>query len=174
MRKMLRKQTLVLVVIITALLSCLAVGITSAKYYSEFTGSGSTQVAKWYVNMESEATTMNFNGSDYNGEIEVMSYDFTITSNSEVAVNYVVNITFDKELPQNVRIWLDDEATCKDGYGNNSFEFSGYTYNIGDGAKEHRLYIEVTYMKDGQENLFNQFQSKVNINVTAEQKTPTR
>ncbi len=93
MSKMLKERILILVVVITALLSCLAIGLTSAKYYSEITGTATIQTASFNVSVDGNPT--DFSLSEENA---TASFDFSVESTSQVAVAYDVVITLPETL----------------------------------------------------------------------------
>ncbi len=147
-----------------------------AKFYNAFKGDSNASVAKFKVDLKSSSQTMNFNGSTYPYPTETISYDFTLTCDAEVEIGYVIAVDFGTTPPPaNVRLWVDNEGTAKACDGSQTaFTFSGYDYKIGDSAKAHSLYVEVSYMNGNEAYDFPSFASNVSVTVTAEQKTPTK
>ncbi len=103
------KTTWILVVIITALLSCLAIGLTSAKYHSEFTGAGSAQAAKWEVKGKFVFPTSSEDKLSLSDRSQ--GYVIKVESNSDVDVEYDIVITFSHILFKGVVIELIDTDT---------------------------------------------------------------
>ncbi len=141
------------------------------------------KVAKFEVKFEETdepITEMKFNESGDQIESQTLGYHFSVISNSEVAIDYSVKLTFTAPPPQNVRLWIDDETHAQACDGKTTeFVFSGFECEIGDTAKEHTLSVMVDYVtvdENGDSKLieFDPFTGTVNITVIAEQKVPTR
>ncbi len=114
MTKILKKQIIILVVIITALLSCLGVALTSAKYYTGFTGSATMQVASFGITVTGELKDFAF--TDENKSID---FEFEVQSASEVAISYDVVITLPtgKALPSGVTFSIGNKSAQPDSTG---------------------------------------------------------
>ncbi len=151
------------------LLSACLVANVCARYISEASGSAGARVVKWDVKMESSSTSMDFNGSEYAGDTESAAYDFKVISNSEVAMEYSVVITFAAPPPAQVRLSLDGESWQNCDGQETVFTFGKFSYAAGDGAKSHRLILEVEYMQGDIPNTFNFDHVSVTVTVTAEQ-----
>ncbi len=138
MLKMLKKRTLSLVIIIMALLSCLAIGLTGAKYLSQFKGTATMQTAKFDVSVVGEPT--NFVLSQQN---DTASFNFTVKSASEVQVSYDVVITLPEALIS------ADIVTFKIGENVASPDSTGLVYTIANvgsftangGSNDHALTV---------------------------------
>ncbi len=129
------------------LFSSYLMGGLYARYTTEATGSDGARVAKWHVELigANKETNLNFNGSDYNGTAETLSYTFQVSSESEVAMTYSICITFGKVLPEHLFLRLDN-GEWQDCNGQTEFVFSGpYSYGATEAEKTHTLEFKVEY-----------------------------
>ncbi len=153
MPKFIKKQTVILVVLITALLSCLGVALTSAKYSSQISGTATVQTAKFDVFVSGEPTNFSLNAYNDTGYFE-----FKVISNSEVALSYEVVLTLptDVTLPDGVSFTLTvGETTLTPTSNANVYTFSNASvlaFSASGGTIEHTLTVKS-----------NNFTSDVNI-----------
>ncbi len=126
MLKRFNKFTALVVVMALVLISCTFIGITTAKYYSKTTGTGSFQTAKWSVKtvFSVDSATKTLIPTE-----RATGYSVTITSTSEVDVEYDIVVTFNVTLPNGVTIELDKDnedlkRTITSTGGQKTFTFS--------------------------------------------------
>lgn len=119
----------------------LTTGASFSRYSTTVSGSDSAKVAKWEVSMNaitSDGVTMN--AGDATGSTMDGTYTFTVSSRSEVAMEYSIEVAFSKALPAGVSLTVDGSApTATSG---NTYTFSGGSISAGDTeAKSHTLTI---------------------------------
>ncbi len=172
-------RALSMATLITSLLCMCVVGVF-ARYKSEISGTATMRVAKWDVKLENSHTELKFNDSGTKVEKEELNYEFSLVSNSEVAVGYSVKLKFNNALPANVSLTLSDRTKSQEIKCNGSqteFTFGGFDCAIGETA-ELMLTVTVEYVtvENGEYRLidFSEFTDKVKISVIAEQKMPTK
>ncbi len=178
MEKDRKKRIGLAAIVLTALLSCLAIGATGARYYSETKGTGSVGIAKFeikLVEVQNPTTEMSFNSSGECVTTETLGYTFSFTSSSDVALDYSVKFTFTTPLPANVRLWIDDkEEDAISGNGTDTvYTFSGFECAIGESTKTHTLSVAVDYVENDKLIDFTTFNSSVSVDIIVEQKMPT-
>lgn len=154
---------LVLVLISASMISGMYARFTTTAY-----GEDSARVAKWDVNVTNTSTSKTFNESGSVATAEELTYNFTVTNNSEVSMEYSVKVSFDTAPPANVSLILDgEEITCN---GGKEYIFNPRTYNVGETAKAHTLTVQVQYVtEDGKLIEFDSFTGKAEISIIAEQ-----
>ncbi len=146
MLKLFKMKTVILVVIITALLSCLAINLTSAKYYSEIIGSSSTQTAAFDVTARftDSITDITLEEGDTTSYKEL---NFMVNGNSDVKISYDVVITLTSALPSSVILTVDGQEYKS--VSNNKYTFAGGEIAPNDTLdKPHKLKIEATVFTD--------------------------
>ncbi len=171
---------------IAAVLGCLTVisvymlsGMV-AKFSSTVIGSSnSAKVAKFDVKLitvtENDETYLN-GLTNEEKTYDTKSYDFSVTNNSEVAVEYDIKILFSKALPKGVvptvRIAnkADVNGTPDSNRKNFTFKSSDFVFSPNNSTNKHTLVIKINYY-DEDNNLINVdlTDTEVRISVTAQQ-----
>ncbi len=152
----------------------LCTGVTFAKYTSTASGSDSARVAKWGVVVAPVAddTTVTINEENESTEDQSRSYEFTVTSEAEVSLEYKLEVVFPEALPTGLSIQMDDKDATATSADKTTFTFAGGTIAAGDSDKtrEHTLTVTAKLGTAADGALAADFLNKnVTINVIAEQ-----
>ncbi len=159
---------IILTLIITTLLTCCVVGVF-ARYKTEITGTGTARVAKFEVDITDSGAPQSLDGSNYNGDTQILNYEFTITNGSEVVVDYNIIIDFGTALPSNMSLTIDGKSAQVVNETRTRFEFDGWSFALNETGKEHTLSIIVKYVDTNGNAFENNLDTAVKIIVEAEQ-----
>ncbi len=139
----------------------LTTGISFARYSTSGPGSDNdARVAKWDVRVDFP-----------DGEIELTEdtlekkaeYSFSVVNNSEVAVTYEINVTFNNPLPNGITMSIGE--TSVEGNGEQmTFSFPGGILEANGSSLEHTFTISAVFTE-----LTETFYEEANISVTAVQ-----
>ncbi len=160
---------LVFAVLVTAMVT----SVTFSRYISTISGVGTAQIARFHVSVSApQRDDMSFDGSSFGPDAaQTLSYDISVTSDSDVDVECTFTVSFGTALPEGVSVTLEGaQATSTD---KGVYTFSGLT--IPASNKEANIYtlaITVNYLTDGVEGAVNPFDPAtytVNISVRADQ-----
>ncbi len=130
-----------LCIVTCILLSAHLVSDVAARFKTEASGSDSARVAKFSVSaVVSEGQENDFALSF---DKQTATYRFKVSSDSEVSVGYDVILEFPANVPEGVKITIDDKIATVDGkictiYNVGTFSAGNY------GEKEHTMKIEVS------------------------------
>ncbi len=122
MEKNRKKRIGLAAIALTTLFSCFTIGATTARYYSEMTGTGSVTIAKFSILAESSNGTPSFDFAE--GATTSADYKFTVTNDGDVLVIYDVLVELPSALPDGVTITF-----AIDGYDGEA-QVSGFTYTF--------------------------------------------
>ncbi len=135
-------RILVAATLVTTLLACLAVGVY-ARFFSTASGSDAARVARFDVSAVFMGTDTDFSLSE-GADTSTVSYPFSVTSNSEVAVSYDVVLTLPFVLPNGITFTIDGVAPTPNEEGViYTFSNIGTITAIG-GTNFHTLVITAT------------------------------
>lgn len=162
-------RRLVFAVFATAMIST----VTLSRYMSNIANGGNAQVAKFHVEMVQSSETVkeiNFNGSTHEAASESQEYQFTVTGDSDVAVDYIITVTLANPLDPNITMTVDGKSHTKQE--GNVYTFSDhYAIAAGDtAAKLHTLRFTAVYRQGENDTSITQVATAVTISVTATQK----
>ncbi len=149
-------------------------GVTLSRFSTVSSGGDQARVARFEVDVAppEDETNMNFNGSTVEADTQTIIYPFTVTSNSEVAVDYTIQVDFMDKLPENVSVAVDDQNPQS---GAANFSFTGGSLAPGAEPSTHELKITVTHASG--EALIGtvptKFESNFHITVKAIQHNPS-
>ena len=132
---------------LAGILFCLVLITTSmmsglyARYTAEGNGEDSARVAKWNVGATGNLAEAEVKPAETDGE-----YSIIVTSNSEVAAEYDIKVTLEKELPEYLTVTLADEkgenkknpTTASEDKKTLTFDNVG-TFAPGNGERTHIL-----------------------------------
>lgn len=139
---------------------------TFASYISSYTGSDSARVAKFHVEMVPQSVdAVTLDGTKTADSTLQGSYVFSVSSDSEVAVAYSIQIVFSTPPPVGVILQLDGQPLQASDGTATTFTFDGGEIAPNDLApQQHEL--KITALRD---SLDEAFSDTVSVQVSAEQ-----
>ncbi len=171
----------VLLALCLILLCAVLIPSVYAKYFAkgELTG-GSATVAKFDVSVTgAEEFTINLlDNPSADAPLYEESYPITVTNNSEVAVEYVVTVSFNTPLPSTVDCYMDENITGTGAWVGSRYEyvFTSDTFALEAGTnvvKTHNFTIKIpsgTNYDDAKAIAFSLREHRAVFYVTAAQK----
>ncbi len=140
----------------------LTTAVTFARYTTGAYAADTARVAGFHVEMEGggESVTLDGTKDEMTG-----TYPFSITSTSEVAVEYTIRVVFEKAPPEGITLTIDDGVGQDTNGETKEFDFAGGKIEANDKeAKSHTLTIT-----GDPDTLTEDFSDTVSVHVTATQ-----
>ncbi len=133
------------------LLSAYLVSDVWARYSTQSSGSASARVAKWDIQINAlPSEDMTFLGNMDDEMKESLSYNFSVSSNSEVSAKYYITVEFSGRLDSAVDLDIDGIAGTPNE-GRTVFTFANdWTFAPGSHSRDHTLTLTRTYFQNGQ------------------------
>ncbi len=167
MQKDRKKRVGLLAVMLTALLSCFAIGATTARYYSEMQGSDKVAVAKFDIKVDGATDPILV---DVKTDTVIKDYRLTVSNHSEVAVNCKIKVTTSKALPTGISLEVleipNSKIACT---GQTQFLFDDGVWVAGT-QTEKSYTLRFTFLPSTEKSIADVM---VNVGVLAEQYNPT-
>ncbi len=143
----------------------LTTGATFARYSSSVSDWAGARVAKFEVSMNAQGSDITLNGAATQDDEMSGTYGFTVSSNSEVAVEYDIVIEFTKAPPEGLSLQIDDSTVQAADGTTTAFSFDGGTFAPNDSnSSAHTLTVSGNL-----EELVTDFADTVTVNVYATQ-----